>query len=72
MPSLVLTEAANARFCKPAFKIKIDASRTPSGPGFPENYLATTNMWTGKLTKVPLAGPALITEGMIFVPGGRW
>jgi hypothetical protein len=26
-------------------------------------------MLTGALTPVPLAGPALRTEGMIFVPG---
>jgi hypothetical protein len=51
-----------------------DSSSAPAtcpGPGFPANYLATTNMVTGALTPVPLAGPVLRTEAMIFVPGHR-
>ena len=45
------------------------APATCPGPGFPANYLATTNMLTGALTPVPLAGPVLRTGAMIFVPG---
>lgn len=45
-----------------------DAPATCPAPGFPANYLATANMSTGALTPVPLTGPALRTEGMIFVP----
>ena len=44
------------------------APATCPGPGFPANYLASTNMRTGALTPVPLTGPVLRTEGMIFVP----
>jgi hypothetical protein len=47
------------------------APATCPGPGFPANYLATTNMTTGALTPVPLTGPVLRTGGMIFVPGHR-
>jgi hypothetical protein len=48
-----------------------DSSSAPAscpGPGFPANYLASTNMGSGALTPVPLAGPVLRTEGMIFIP----
>ena len=48
-----------------------DSSSAPAtcpGPGFPANYLASTNMGTGALTPVPLTGPVLRTEGMIFIP----
>ena len=44
------------------------APATCPAPGFPANYLATTNMGTGALTPVPLTGPVLHTGGMIFVP----
>jgi hypothetical protein len=44
------------------------APATCPGPGFPANYLASTNMRTGALTPVPLAGAVLRTEGMIFIP----
>jgi hypothetical protein len=44
------------------------APATCPGPGYPANYLATTNMTTGALTRVPLTGPVLNTKGMIFVP----
>jgi hypothetical protein len=47
-----------------------DAPATCPGPGFPPNYLASDNMTTGTLTKVPLAGPVLNPKGMIFVPFG--
>jgi hypothetical protein len=48
-----------------------DSSSAPAtcpGPGFPANYLASTNVRTGALTPVPLTGPVLRTEGMIFIP----
>ena len=45
-----------------------DAPATCPAPGFPANYLATTNMSTGALTPVPLTGPVLRTKGMVFVP----
>jgi hypothetical protein len=44
------------------------APATCPAPGFPSNYLATTNLTTGKLTRVPLNGPTLQPQGMIFVP----
>jgi hypothetical protein len=44
------------------------APATCPAPGFPANYLATTNMQTGALTPVPLTGPVLRTGGMIFIP----
>jgi hypothetical protein len=44
------------------------APATCPGPGFPANYLASTNMRTGALTPVPLTGAVLRTEGMIFIP----
>jgi hypothetical protein len=43
------------------------APATCPGPGFPANYLASTNMRTGALTPVPLTGPVLRTGGMIFI-----
>ena len=43
------------------------APATCPAPGFPANYLATTNLKTGALTPVKLSGPSLITEGMIFI-----
>lgn len=44
------------------------APATCPAPGYPDNYLASTNVKTGALTPVPLTGPALHTKGMIFVP----
>lgn len=32
------------------------------------NYLGEENQWTGALTAVPLAGPPLQAQGMLFVP----
>jgi hypothetical protein len=43
------------------------APATCPAPGYPANYLASTNMQTGTLTPVPLTGPVLRTEGMIFI-----
>ncbi|MGH3253227.1 MAG: hypothetical protein ACRDOI_44390, partial [Trebonia sp.] len=45
-----------------------NAPATCPGPGFPANYLATANLWTGALTPVQHTGPVLHTKGMIFVP----
>jgi hypothetical protein len=48
-----------------------DSSSAPAtcpAPGYPANYLAVTNMRTGALTPVPLAGPVLRTKSVIFVP----
>jgi hypothetical protein len=48
-----------------------DSNKAPAtcpAPGFLPNYLASTNMQTGALTPVPLTGPVLRTEGMIFIP----
>jgi len=47
-----------------------DAGNAPAtcpGPGFPVNYLATDNLTTGALGKVPTTGAALQPKGMIFV-----
>ena len=44
------------------------APATCPAPGFPPNYLASTNMLTRGLTPVPLTGPVLRTEGVIFIP----
>jgi hypothetical protein len=44
-----------------------DAPATCPGPGFPPNYLATTNMKTGVLTPVALTGPVLHSKGMVFI-----
>jgi hypothetical protein len=43
------------------------APATCPAAGYPANYLATVNMKTGALTPVKLTGPALVTEGMIFI-----
>ena len=47
-----------------------DANGAPAvcpGPGFPPNYLATDNLWTGALTPVALSGPRVHPQGMIFI-----
>jgi hypothetical protein len=44
-----------------------DAPATCPAPGFPPNYLATTNMKTGVLTPVALTGPVLHPKGQVFV-----
>jgi hypothetical protein len=43
------------------------APATCPAPGFPANDLATTSMKTGALAPVKLTGPALVSEGMIFI-----
>ena len=48
-----------------------DETSAPSpcpGPGFPPNFLGQLNPWTGAIAPVPLYGPALQPQGMLFVP----
>jgi hypothetical protein len=40
----------------------------PAPPKFPPNYVGALNPWTGHISRVPLSGPALQPQGMIFVP----
>jgi hypothetical protein len=40
----------------------------PVPPRFPPNYVGALNPWTGRVSRVPLRGPALQPQGMIFVP----
>jgi hypothetical protein len=50
-----------------------DASNAPAtcpAPGFPPNYLGSLNPWTGHIGRVPVTGPSLEPQGMIFI-GGR-
>ncbi len=44
------------------------APSTCPGPGFPPNFLGELNPWTGTITPVPLHGPAVQPQGMLFVP----
>jgi hypothetical protein len=47
-----------------------DANGAPAtcpGPGYPPNYLGQLNMYTGKITPVPVHGASLEPQGMIFV-----
>ncbi len=46
-----------------------DANGAPAtcpGPGYPANYLGTLNPSTGQITAVPLHGPALEPQGLLF------
>ena len=48
-----------------------DAGNAPStcpAPGFPSNYLGHLDPRTGVIARVKLAGPAVATQGMIFLP----
>ena len=50
-----------------------DAGNAPAtcpAPGFPPNYLGSLNPWTGHISRVPVTGPSLEPQGMIFI-GGR-
>jgi hypothetical protein len=47
------------------------APSTCPGPGFPPNFLGELNPWTGEITAVPLEGPAVQPQGMLFLPFGR-
>jgi len=40
----------------------------PAPPKYPANYLGRLNMYTGQITPVPLRGPRLEPQGMIYVP----
>jgi hypothetical protein len=40
----------------------------PAPPVFPANYVGALNPLTGRISRVPLRGPALQPQGMIFVP----
>jgi hypothetical protein len=44
------------------------APATCPGPGYPPNYLGEINPWTGAITAVPLSGPAVEPQGMLFLP----
>jgi hypothetical protein len=48
-----------------------DANDAPSicpGPGFPPNFLGELDAFTGVITPVPLQGPAVEPQGMLFLP----
>ena len=40
----------------------------PAPPEFPPNFLGELNPWTGAITPVPLTGPAVEPQGMLFLP----
>jgi hypothetical protein len=46
-----------------------DAPATCPAPGFPANYVGALNPSTGGISRVPLRGPALHPQGMLFVAG---
>jgi hypothetical protein len=43
----------------------------PAPPKFPANYVGALNPQTGRISRVPLSGPALQPQGMLFVPPGQ-
>jgi hypothetical protein len=45
-----------------------EAPSTCPGPGFPPNFLEQLNPWTGAIAPVPLLGPSVEPQGMVFVP----
>ncbi len=48
-----------------------DENKAPStcpAPGFPANFLGELNPWTGVITPVPLTGPEVNPQGMLFLP----
>jgi hypothetical protein len=47
-----------------------DAPANCPAPGFPPNYLGQLNPWTGRLSRVPVSGPAFRPQGMVFVAPG--
>ena len=50
-----------------------DAANAPAtcpGPGFPPNFLGSLNPFTGHITAVPVSGPALRPQGMVFISRG--
>jgi hypothetical protein len=40
----------------------------PAPPEFPPNFLGELNPWTGQITPVPLVGPSVEPQGMLFLP----
>jgi hypothetical protein len=44
------------------------APSTCPGPGYPSNYLGLLNPLNGVIARVPLIGPAVQPQGMLFVP----
>jgi hypothetical protein len=44
-----------------------NAPPTCPGPGFPPNYLAQLNPWTGHVSRLTLSGPRLESKGLVFV-----
>ncbi len=40
----------------------------PALPAYPPNYLGTINPFTGVIMAVPLTGPAVEPQGMLFLP----
>ena len=48
-----------------------DENKAPSpcpAEGFPANFLGELNPWTGAITPVPLMGPEVHPQGMLFLP----
>ncbi len=48
-----------------------DENKAPSpcpAEGFPANFLGELNPWTGVITPVPLTGPEVNPQGMLFLP----
>lgn len=45
------------------------APATCPAPGYPPNYLGLIDPWTGVISAVPLNGPAVEPQGMLFLPG---
>ena len=47
-------------------------ARTANCPatGFPPNYLAQLNPWTGVLTRMDVAGPSFGPQGLVFITPG--
>lgn len=44
-------------------------STCPAPPAYPANYLGTINLSTGQVSSVPVTGPALHPQGLIFAGG---
>lgn len=44
-------------------------STCPAPPAYPANYLGTINLGTGQVSSVPVTGPALHPQGLIFAGG---
>jgi hypothetical protein len=45
----------------------------PAPPSFPANYLGSMNPWTGRVTALPIQGPAYVPQGgLVFVPSPSW